>query len=172
MTEARLTAAIKVMEVQGADAILVLGLVNIRYLTGFTGSEGALLLTSDERILICDSRYTLQASGEAPCCTVVEYARKLEGISALARERSSRRIAFDAEKTAVATLKALSDAMPDVEFIPLGDQLDQLRAIKSPDEVAAIEHSAEVASSAFKKLLPTIRPGLSERVLALELEIM
>jgi len=172
MTETRLTAAIKVMEAQGADALLVLGLVNIRYLSGFTGSEGALLLTAGERILICDSRYTLQASGEAKCCTVVEYARKLEGISALARERASRRIAFDGEKTTVAALKALSDAMPDVEFIPLGDHLDQLRAVKSPDEVKAIEFSAEVASSAFRKLLPTIRPGMSERALALELEIM
>jgi Xaa-Pro aminopeptidase len=171
MTEARLTAAIKVMDAQGADALLVLGLVNIRYLSGFTGSEAALLLTAGERILICDSRYTLQASGEAACCRVVEHARKLEGISVLARERACRRIAFDAEKTSVATLKALSDALPDVEFIPLGDQLDQLRAIKNPDEVKAIEFSAEVASSAFRKLLSAIRPGVSERALALELEM-
>ena len=172
MFEARLTAAIKVMEAQGADALLVIGLVNIRYLSGFTGSEGALFLTRDDRILICDSRYTLQASGEAVCCAVAEYPRKLEGISALAGERVCRRIAFDAEKTSVANLKALSDAMPDVEFIPLADQLDQLRAIKSPDEVRAIEFSAGIASSAFNKLIPIIRPGVSERALALELEMM
>jgi Xaa-Pro aminopeptidase len=172
MTEARLAAAIKVMESQGADALLVLGLVNIRYLSGFTGSEAALILTAGERILICDSRYTLQASGEAPCCTVVEYARKLDGISAIMRERACGRIAFDAEKTSVATLKALTDTLPDVEFILLADQLDQLRAIKSPGEIRAIQFSAEVASSAFKELLPAIRPGMSERALALELEIM
>jgi len=172
MSEARLTAAIKVMEEQGADALLVIGLVNIRYLSGFTGSEAALFLTVEDRILVCDSRYTLQASGEAACCTVVEFARKLDGISTLARERACRRIAFDSEKTSVASLKALSDAMPDVEFIPIADQLDQLRAIKSPEEVRAIEFSAEVASSAFKKLLSTIRPGTSERALALELEMM
>jgi len=172
MSEARLAAAIKVTETQGADALLVLGLVNIRYLSGFTGSEAALLLTADERILICDSRYTLQASSEAACCTVMEHARKLDGISALAGERACRRIAFDAEKTSVATLKALSEVLPDVEFIQLADQLDQLRAIKSPDEIRAIAFSAEVASSALKKLLPAVRPGVSERALALELEIM
>lgn len=172
MTETRLTAAIKVMEEQGGDALLVIGLVNIRYLSGFSGSEAALFLTADDRILVCDSRYTLQASDEARCCTVVEFARKLEGISTLARERACRRIVFEAEKTSVATLKAFSDAMPDVEFIPLADQLDQLRARKSPEEVRAIEFSAKVASSAFKKLLPTIRPGMSERTLAIELEMM
>jgi Xaa-Pro aminopeptidase len=171
MTETRLAAAIKVMEAQGADALLVLGLVNIRYLSGFTGSEGAFLLATGERILICDSRYTLQASEEAACCSVVEYARKLEGIAAIVQERGWKRIAFDAEKTSVATLKALSEALFDVEFLPLTDQLDQLRAVKSPHEIKALEFSAEVASSAFRKLLPSIRQGISERALALELEM-
>jgi Xaa-Pro aminopeptidase len=172
MPEAWLTAAIKVMETQGADALLVLGLVNIRYLAGFSGSEGALFLTVDDRILICDSRYTLQAKEEAACCTVVEYASKLDGISTLSRERGCRRIAFDAERTSVSTLNALSNAMPDVEFLPISDELDQLRAVKSSEEVKAIEFSAEVASAAFKKLLSFIRPGVSERTLALELEMM
>ena len=172
MPEARLAAAIKVMEAQGADALLVLSLVSIRYLTGFSGSEGALFLTAGDSMLICDSRYTLQAKEEAACCTVVEYAGKLEGISSLARERGCRRIAFDAERTSVATLNALSGAMPDAEFLPMADQLDQLRVVKSLDEIKAIEFSAEVASSAFKKLLSTIRPGVSERTLAIDLEMI
>jgi Xaa-Pro aminopeptidase len=172
MSEARLAAAIKVMELQGADALLVLGLVSIRYLTGFSGSEGALFLTVDDRILICDSRYTLQAKEEAAGCTVVEYASKLDGISTLARERGCRRIAFDAERTSVSVLNALSGAMPDALFLPLADQLDQLRVVKTPAEIKAIEFSAEVASSAFKRLLSFIRPGVSERSLAIELEMM
>jgi len=172
MPETRLTAAIKVMESLGADALLVIGLVNIRYLSGFSGSDGALFITAADRILICDSRYTLQASDEADCCTIVEYSRMLEGISTLARERACRRIAFDAEVTTVSMLKALSDVMPEVEFLPIADQLDQLRAVKCSEEIRAIEYSAEIASTAFIKLLPAIRPGVSERALAIELEML
>ena len=172
MSEARLSAAMKAMEPLDADALLVLGLVNIRYLSGFTGSDSALVLTPDDRHLLCDSRYTLQAGSEASLCEISEYKTKLEGIVSLLAGKGRRRVAFDAEKVSVAFFNSLTSTLPGVEFIPLADQLDQLRAVKSSEEIALVAHSACIASSAFEELVQSIKPGVSERSLALKLEML
>ncbi len=172
MHEARLQAAARVKEAQEADALLVLGLTNIRYLSGFTGSDAALLLTGNSRTLLCDSRYTLQAGDEARLCTVVEYKVKAEGIASLLSGSGCRRVAFDAEQVTVSFLSNLAAALPAVEFVPLADEIDQLRAVKSAAEIAAVETAASLASDACRSLLALVKPGVSERFLALELEML
>jgi len=171
MVDDRLLAAINVLDSRDADAVLVLGLTNIRYLSGFTGSDGALLVGRRRCWLLCDSRYTTQAAAEAVRCSVSEYKLKVDGISRLAAEQGWKRIAFDAEQVAVSVHKALVDAMPDVVLLPLGGDLDELRAVKSAAEITAIESSCSLASAALESLLDLVRPGVSERTLALELEI-
>lgn len=172
MSDARLSAAMKVIEAFDADALLVLGLANIRYLSGFSGSDGAFLLAGAAPVLLCDSRYTLQADSEATACQVLEYKGKLEGITSLLQEKGCRRVVFDAEKVSVAFFNSLTAALPGVEFLPLADQLDQLRVVKEPGEIALIAHSARLASAAFDELLASIQPGVSERELALKLEML
>lgn len=172
MSEPRLSAAMRAIEPLNADALLVLGRINIRYLSCFTGSDGALILSGHERSLLCDSRYTLQAASEAALFAISEYKLKLEGIAAFIAGKGLRRVAFDAEQVSVAFFNMLAKALPDVEFIPLNDQLDQIRSVKSPDEIAAIAFAAELASSAFEELLPLIVPGVAEKELALKLEIL
>lgn len=172
MFEARLSAARRAIEPLAADTLLVLGLVNIRYLSGFAGSDAALFVTGHEQILLCDSRYTLQATSEAAHCAISEFKVKLAGIASFISGNGFRRVAFDAEQISVAFFNSLTKALPDVEFIPLNDQLDNIRSVKSLDEIDAIAFSAELASSAFNELLPYIRPGVSEKELALKLEIL
>jgi len=171
MHEARIQAAVRVKEAQEADALLVLGLTNIRYLSGFTGSDGALLLTGAGRTLLCDSRYTLQAGEEAGLCAVAEYKIKSDGIASLLAGAGCRRVAYDAEKVTVSFFNTLAAALPAVEFVPLADELDQLRTVKSTAEIAAVETAAALASEAFRTVLPLVKPGMSERILALELEM-
>lgn len=172
MHKARQRAAAEMAGQLGADALLVVGLVSIRYLSGFTGSEATLFIAEESAFLLCDSRYTLQASAEADSCRVEEYKVKLDGILAAIRGSGCRRLAFDAEKTVVSFFNRLSAALPEVEFVPLADQLDRLRAVKTADEIVRVENSAKLASTAFRELLPLIRPGISERFLAVELEML
>jgi Xaa-Pro aminopeptidase len=171
MHEARLKAATDVLATRGADALLVLGLTNIRYLSGFTGSDGVLLLTGGGATLLCDGRYTLQAGDEARCCSIAEYKVKIEGIASQLSGAGCLRVLFDAEQATVSFFNALVAAQPTVEFVPLADELDQLRAVKSAAEIAAVETAAAVASSAFQEIVPLIKPGISERLLAFELEM-
>jgi len=172
MYEARLSAAIRAIEPLNVEALLVLGRVNIRYLSGFTGSDGAFILSDCDSSLFCDSRYTLQASSETSLCMVVEYKIKLEGIAAAIAGKGWRRVAFDAEQVSVSFFNSLSEALPEVEFIPLSDQLDQIRTVKSREEVAHIAVSAEIASSALEELLQFVKPGVSEKELAFKLEML
>lgn len=172
MPEARLPAAQKLLETIGCDALLVLGLTNIRYLTGFSGSDGALLLGRDGQWLLCDSRYTTQGALEAPHCGILEYKVKSDGIAALVAGQGWGRLAFDAEQVTVAMHGKLAAAMEGVELLPLSGELDELRLLKSAAELEAIEQSCIIASTALEKLLPMIRPGVDERTLALELEIL
>ncbi|NVN98405.1 MAG: aminopeptidase P family protein [Geobacteraceae bacterium] len=172
MTQARQDAALALIELFEVDALLLLGLVNIRYLSGFKGSDGALLILPQDRHLLCDSRYTLQASDEAELCTVAEYKSKSEGITLLLKKVGCKRVAFDAEKVTVSFLNILKTALPDVDFIPVADELDQLRAVKSLDEIKSISAAANLSSTAFNELLPLIKPGVSERSIALELEFI
>lgn len=172
MANNRLHAAQKLLESMGVDALLVLGLSNIRYLSGFTGSDGALLLSRTGQWLLCDSRYTTQAHQEALLCRIVEYSVKSEGIARLVADEGWKRLAFDAEQTSVAVHRTLVAVTEGVELIPIAAELDELRGVKSAGELAAIEESCALASASLEQLLPMIRPGVTERSLALELEII
>lgn len=172
MAEERLDRAKRVLESIGLDAILVLGLTNIRYLSGFTGSDGALLLGRGDQWLLCDSRYTTQAAAEALSCKVLEYKVKVDGVASLVKAQGWQRIGFDAEQVTVSVHKAIAAALPELELVPLAGELDELRAVKSAAEIRAIGESCSLASAALAKLLDMVRPGVTERTLAVELEIL
>ena len=172
MTAARVFGARRVMASVRAEALLVLGLINIRYLGGFTGSDAVLCLGLENGWLLCDSRYITQAALETEGFAITEYLLKVDGIADLITGQGWKRVAFDAEKTPYALFKSLAAALPEVEFIPLGAELDELRGVKSDAEIAAVAHSCSLASTGFNKLLEFIRPGITEKELALELEIL
>lgn len=154
----------------GVDAILFLNLSNIRYLTGFTGSDGALVLGKDHGFFLTDSRYTSQAEAEVAGFPTVEYKGKLEGIASTLERIAARKTGFEAEHTTVSFFKSLSAAMPDMDLVPLGAELDELRLCKDAGEVAALEKSAAIASAALLGILDKVRPGAIERDVALALE--
>lgn len=154
----------------GLDALIFFGLSNVRYLAGFTGSDGALVVTRDSGCFLTDSRYTTQASLEVEGLEIREYRGKTEGVVSFLREARIRKAGFDAEHTTVALSRALAEALPEVEFVPIGGELDDLRLIKDAEEVALLEKSASIASAALLDLLGEIRPGAVEREIALALE--
>jgi Xaa-Pro aminopeptidase len=153
------------------DFLVFLDLANIRYLCGFTGSDGALVVGRTGSWFLTDSRYTTQASLETTNCRVVEYRKKLDELSSLLKGHEAQRVGFEAEHVTVFVHTALSAALPGVELVPLADELDGMRTLKFDDELALLERSAEIASDALLSILGTIRPGAIERNLALELEI-
>ncbi len=154
----------------GIDFLLVLDLATIRYLAGFTGSDGALVLSADDAWFLTDSRYTTQANLEVVGARVVEYRKKLDGITELLKGNAARRLGFEAEHTTVAMHGALVAALPGVELVAVGDELVALRAVKDAGEIDLLGTCAGIASAALLSILERIRPGVTEREIALELE--
>lgn len=155
---------------EGADALLVSYLPNIRYLTGFTGSAAMLLVRQDEAVLFTDFRYATQAPAEVGDAAAVEIdaASVWDRLGRVCADRPDEIIGFEAHALTVRDAGRLKKCAP--RTTPVGELVEGLRAVKAPEEVAAIEAAAALASAALAEILPTIRPGETELLVASRLE--
>lgn len=152
------------------DALVFCARENLRYLCGFTGSDGVLLLTGDASQFLTDSRYTTQAREQVAASRVEEYRLQVEAVATALREVGVRRIGFETSLAygKVSDLRAKGEAK--WEWVPLKEELETLRLAKTASELAAIEAAVELNALAFAEVEPLIRPGAVERELALALE--
>ena len=154
------------------DAFLFSDRSNIRYLCGFTGTDGVLLVTGDADYFLTDSRYGTQAKEQVRTAEVREYQVKLDGIVSLLKEKGLRRIGFEAETLSYATVQRLRDKEPAaLEWVAVDKPILSLRGIKDEEEIAALTEAAALNAAAFGEVLPRVRPGVSEAELALALEM-
>jgi len=170
MLQNRVSSARAYLDRFGLDTLIFFGLPSIRYLSGFTGSDGVLVLSADQGWFLTDSRYTVQAGLETSGVEVREYRGKVEGVATLLGELGSRRAGFEAEQTTVALFRALSEAAAGLDFVPLGLELDDLRRVKDKDELQLLGACAAIASDAFFTVIENIGPGIAERDIAIALE--
>ena len=167
----RQTALRGALEADGLDALLVSHLPNIRYLTGFTGSAGLLLVRPDATTLITDFRYAVQAPNEAGSAAVVEIDQKSvwDRLGRLLAGVAPGALGIEAQALSVRDAERVAGLTRD-RVVPTSDLVERLRAIKSPEEVAAIRAAADLAQAALAEVLPTVRPGLTELEIAATLE--
>ncbi|WP_236791259.1 Xaa-Pro peptidase family protein [Amycolatopsis sp. GM8] len=155
----------------GADALLVTNLLNIRYLTGFTGSNAALLLDAegDERTLFCtDGRYVTQSQEEVPD---LELVNDRASAAALAK-RAKGRTGFESQHVSVEQYETLHALAEDAELARTPGLVERLRLIKDEHEIGALRKACAAADAALAQLIERggIRPGRTEREVARELE--
>lgn len=152
------------------QALLVSSLPNIRYFTGFTGSDGVLILTLTKVFLLVDGRYVTQAQEQSPECAIVCYKKKIASVQTTLQDCGITRLGFESERVTVATHTALVAALPTIDFIPLAAELDELRQCKDPEELALLAAAAELSSSALQQVVRDLRPGQTELEISLALE--
>ncbi len=154
------------------DALLVTNLVNVRYLTGYTGTNGvALVGLHDLRCFVTDFRYVTQAEQQ-----VQGFERRIgeqdlldEAVAAL--PQGDVRLGIEDQHMSVRLFDRLREALPaSVELVPAGGGVERLRAVKDADEVARIRAAAELADAALQRTLEDGLAGRSERAVALALE--
>ena len=153
---------------------------HMRYLTGFAlddgeeknaGVSGQFLVSGEDVVLFADSRYTIQASRQAPATRIADvYGDLAARWPELVGSLGARRVAVEASVVSKATWDRLAAAAPDVELVPIEGWIEADRAIKEPAELERIAAACAVADRALALLLPAIRAGRTERELALELE--
>jgi len=153
------------------DAMLLTNLSNVRYLCGFTGSDGALLLTREDGWFLSDSRYTTQAAQEVSAVEVVESAAKYESICSLISVNKLTRIGFESAHTVVSDFRQLTERLTGCELVGIGASLDSIRSCKEQSEIDLLSEVAALASASLQSALLSLRPGISEADFALSLEI-
>lgn len=154
------------------DGLLLSSMSNIRYLSDFTGSDGALVLSSDGACLLVDGRYTTQAAAEVQRISVVQYQNKIQGIEQAVKELGLKKIGFESSFVNVEMYNDLKQRLKQTKLVPLGDKLRLLRACKDKQEMDVMRKAAAIASKAIADLARAIQPGWTERQTALQLEIM
>ncbi len=161
------------MEELGVSACLISYMDNVRWLTGFSGSSGFVIVSKSEGVFISDSRYSEQAREEVRGFPVVIYANPTTSAQAIAREVSRlgiRELGFEADHVTFSTHTLWKKEMPDVDFVPVEQLVDRLRMVKSPEEIARIREACGIADACFSHVLRMIQPGVREFDIALDVE--
>ena len=154
------------------DALLVSALPNIRYLSGFTGDNGLLLVTPESQTLFTDPRFTIQASQECTCAIKIAPKGPVDPYAMEAiRRKKLKRVGFEATRMIYDVHRRLKESLPlGVTLKPIGPVIESLRMVKTQEEIARIRRSVLTNSQAFEKTVQSIRPGVSESAIAAELE--
>jgi Xaa-Pro dipeptidase len=162
-----------VLVARGIDALLVSSLVNVRYLSGFVGSNAGLLVPAEAGrpvVLATDGRYAEAAQLACPDLEVLLERDTAPGLAALAAQRGLRRLAYESHDLTVDQFRAVQEASGDVERVPGERAVEALRAVKDVEEVSALRAACAAADAAFADVLVLIRPGVTELALAADLE--
>jgi Xaa-Pro aminopeptidase len=173
MTEfaARRTAVIAQLEQRKLDAFLVSGAPNVRYLTGFTGSNAIALFAGGDATLFTDPRYAIQAAQETDCRVKVSRGLLLKDAIALLRRKRARRVGFEKSRLGFEGYDYLRTNAPlKTSLAAVAGLVERLRMTKSPAEIALIRRSVETNSRAFEQALKHIRAGMRESELAAEID--
>jgi Xaa-Pro aminopeptidase len=172
---ARATSVRERTAAAGADALLVTRLPNVRYLTGFTGSAGMLVVAPEQLVFVTDGRYDTQAGEQLAAAGVdarIEIATASAQTELLARVVAPyRRLGLEAHGVTWAQQRAWTTAFADNELLATEALVEGVRRVKEDGEVARIRAACAIADDALADTLPMLADGPSERAFALALEI-
>lgn len=153
------------------DLFFVTSPPNIRYLSGFTGSNAILLVDRERTILLTDPRYTIQAAAECDCPSQTLKRPLSDGTIKIVERWKPRRVGFEKSRISYAAHAAVAEKLPNTaRLVPVDFAIEILRAVKDDAEVAAIRKSVAVNSRAFSEAMRRFRAGMLESELAAEID--
>ena len=161
-------------EDHGLDALLVSNIENRRYLSGFTGSTGWLLISSNDAFLAVDFRYVEQAKNESPEFNIIHIKSDMSNwLPQLASDLNLKNIGFEAAEATFDIYNQLCNAMDNhhqIKLIPTTGLVESMRIIKEPEELEFIKTAAKLADHAIEHAKSIMSPGMKEKEIAWELE--
>ncbi len=170
MHDSRIASLRNVMANRKLDALIVSNIPDIFYITGFTGSTAASVVTHSECYVLVDPRYTIQAKSECVGCSVVEYAGK-STISACAESVNDigiRKLGYQADDLTVSSFRELrAKTQNTVSFRAASGLIEKLRCVKDADEIELIRKAAAIADKTFDTIVRQTWIGMTELEVAL-----
>lgn len=156
---------------QDLQALIITDILNVRYLSGFTGSSAVLIISSDEALLLTDSRYHEQSSQEC-AYFAVQLVQKhwMHTTASVAADLNFHRIGFESHSLTFDTWLKLSKLLTGLQLVPIDDLPSKLRTIKDEYEISAIREAVRITDLACEHIISVLKPGMSECEVALEID--
>ena len=153
------------------DAYMVHSAANRNYFTGIDTSFGLAVLTENEKLYFTDFRYENYAKKELADFTViiVKFSELYDIVNRELKRLGAKTVGYEEDYITVAEFKNIKSTLSDYTFKPAGAILAAKRAVKTDDEIAKIENSQRIAEKALAKIIPIIKPGVTEREISAEL---
>lgn len=162
---------------RGLDGMLISAPENRRYLSGFTGSAGYLLIASGDAVLVTDSRYTEQATNQAPDYRVLQVRSGWDWLLGLLKDSGIKRLGFESQNMTVATYHSLLEAIKEdgslghVSLMAASGIAEDQRTIKDSEELAQLQKAIDASDAAMEAVCPAIQEGMTEREVAWRMEV-
>ncbi len=152
------------------DVALIFEPHNMYYMTGFTGGEGCAIITESKAYLTTDSRYTEQAQNESPGCEIVRVDNPANDLAGFIKGLHIKHVGFEEDFVSFKEYVNLKESLGEIELTPLNGLIEEIRQVKDEDEIKKMAKAQALAEEALTYVKSMIRPGITERELALELE--
>ena len=162
---------------QNLDAMLISAPENRRYLSGFTGSAGYLLITPERSVLFTDSRYTGQAASQSPHFQVVQVRAGWDWLLDTLKETGAQRIGFESDNITVASYNRVLDALKEdaelnhASLVATSGITEELRILKDKEELSLLQKAIDASDSAMEAVCPAIEAGMTEKEVAWRMEV-
>lgn len=171
MDNRRVVRLRKAMQDQNLEAILITNRVNRRYMTGFTGSAGYVVITLEKAYFLTDFRYMEQAADQVSGFEIIQHApRVMDTVKEICANHQVARLAFEQNDVSFGTYTTYASQLKPVELVPTSGLVEDLRNYKDDDELATMQKAADLADQTFSHILTFLKPGISEKDVALEME--
>lgn len=172
MSQVRVNRLRQLLVEQGLEAIIIASEYNRKYISGFTGSSGTVLITHNDSFLLTDFRYMTQAPQQAAGFTVVEHGPKpIESVRDLLKQKGIQSAAFEQDYVSYSEYASWSDLLGDIKLKPASGLVEKLRMIKDDAELQIMQEAADLADNTFQHVLKLLQTGVRESDIALEMEM-
>ena len=159
------------MKAQGVDAFICLDELNQKYLCEFAYTDGYLAITAEEAYLVTDFRYTEDAAIKAnPAFTVLAPENRTEWLRELLVRSGAKTVGMEGKSVPYAVFRGYEERHPEVHFVDIGDTVELLRQLKTPEEIALMQKAQDITDLAFAHMLKVLTPSMTELDVAAELE--
>lgn len=153
------------------EALLITNPINVRYLTGFTGTAGVALIMENKALFFTDFRYVDQANEQVQGFDIIEHSQTMnQDIQAALQQHQVKRLGFEASHVSYATYQKYKEAWNSCELVPITELVEQLRYVKDHAEIELIRQAVDIADRTYAYILDFVQPGLTEIEVANELE--
>ncbi len=159
------------LEIWKIDALLITTMENIRYLSGFTGSSGVIIITANQAFFLTDSRYAEQSKNEVGGLKIKIYKKQIEDVACLINKLKPGRIGFEAKGLVYETYRRLKALIHGKRLTPVSEDIYRIRARKDTGELKLIKKAISLSSVGFNAAMNRIAPGALECEAAFDIEM-